>query len=130
MGSSKTAEAAARLRHDLGKYIRFSAPETRETDTDALRQRLRADVVTTRRTAAGARSAAQVFEQWRSEEAELFPAGGALAEMVERLGRTIEEIRWLCAEIGSLDRPGLERLDALTLTVAKECRALALAAKE
>ena len=129
MVSSEAAEAAARLRHDLGKYVRFSAPETIEPDTEALRQRLRSDVVATRRTAAGARSAAQVFDHWRDEEARHFPAGGALAEIVERLGRTVEEIRWLSAEIDSLDRPGLERLDALTLRLARECRALTKAAK-
>ena len=129
MGNSDTAQAAARLRHDLGRYIRFSAPETIEVDTAALRERLRADVVTTHRATAGSLSAAQVFERWRSEEAAHLPAEGAVAETIERLGRTIEEIRWLCAEIDSLDRPGLERLDALTLTVSKECRALARAAK-
>ena len=127
--SRSASEAAARLRHDLGKYIRFSAPETIEADTAALRERLRADVASTRRTEASALSAVEVYDQWKRAEAESFPRGGTLAEMIERLGRAIEEIRRLSAEIDTLDRPGLERLDALTLVVAKECRALERAAK-
>jgi hypothetical protein len=128
MGRS-AMEAAARLRHDLGKYIRLSAPETIETDTAALRERLRADVVSMRRTDSSALSAVEVYDQWKRAEAESFPPGGPLAKMIEPLGRAIEEIRRLSAEIDGLDRPGLERLDALTLVVAKECRALARAAK-
>ena len=129
MGTREMADAAARLRHDLGKYIRFSAPETIEADTAALRERLRADVLATRRSASAAHSAAEVFEQWRREEAGHFPANGAVAATLARLARAIEDIRRLSGEIDSLDRPGLERLDALTLVVAGECRTLAIEAK-
>ena len=128
MASRDMAEAAGRLRHDLGKYIRFSAAETLEADTAVLRERLRADVLATRRTASATQSASQVFEQWRREEAVHF-ANGAPAETLARLSRTMDELRRLSAEIDSLDRPGLERLDALTRDVARECRALFLEAK-
>ena len=128
MASRDMAEAAGRLRHDLGKYIRFSAAETLEADTAVLRERLRADVVATRRTASATHSASDVFEQWRREEAGHF-TNGALAETLARLSRTMDELRRLSAGIDSLDRPGLERLDALTRDVARECRALFLEAK-
>jgi len=122
------AEAAGRLRHDLGRYIRFSAAETLEADTAVLRERLRADVLATRRTASAAQSASEIFEQWRREEAAHF-ARGAPAETLARLSRTMDEVRRLSAEIDSLDRAGLERLDTLTRDVARECRALFLEAK-
>jgi hypothetical protein len=122
------AEAAARLRHDLGKYIRFSAAETLETDTTVLRERLRADVLATRRTDSATQSASEVFEQWQREEAAHF-GNGAPAETLARLSGTMDELRRLSAEIDSLDRPGLERLDALTRDVARECRALFLETK-
>ena len=128
MASREMAEAAGRLRHDLGRYIRFSAAETLEADTAVLRERLRADVLATRRTASAAQSASEIFEQWRREEAAHF-ASGAPAETLARLSRTMDEVRRLSAEIDSLDRPGLERLDALTRDVARECRALFLEAK-
>ena len=129
MGKKEMVEAAARLRHDLGKYIRFSAPEMIEADTAALRARLRTDVLATRRTARSVRSAEQVFEDWRRQEAGRFLAGHAAADTLARLARTMEQIARLSTEIDSLDRPGLERLDALTLDAARECRALAVEAK-
>ena len=36
--------AAFRLKHDVGKALRWSAPEERETDAVALRARLAADL--------------------------------------------------------------------------------------
>ena len=128
MASRNMTEAAGRLRHDLGRYIRFSAAETLEADTSVLRERLRADVLATRRSASSTQSASEVFEQWRCEEAAHF-ASGAPAETLERLTRAMDEVRRLSAGIDSLDRPGLERLDALTRDVARECRALFLDAR-
>ena len=128
MPNRDMAEAAGRLRHDLGRYIRFSAAETLETDTGVLRERLRADVLATRRTASATQSAAEVFDQWRREQAGHF-ASGPPAETLARLSGTMEELRSLSFEIDALDRPGLERLDALTRDVARECRALLLDAK-
>jgi hypothetical protein len=87
-------------------------------------------VLSTRRDASGTRSAAEVFEHWRSEEARLFPTEGALADWLSRLGLTIGEIRNLERKIDTLDRSGLERLDLLTRAVAQECRALADAARD
>lgn len=121
-------DAAARLRHDLGKYIRFSAPETIEADTAALRERLRADVLATRRTTSTTHAAADLFEEWRREEAGHFPATGPAADTLERLSRTMDEIRRLSGEIDTLDRSGLERLDALTRLAVGECRTLAIEA--
>jgi hypothetical protein len=41
----------------------------------------------------------------------------------------MDDIRRVSAQIDSLDRPGLERLDALTLVVVGECRTLSIEAK-
>ena len=120
MGAS---EAAARLKHDLGKGIRFSAPEALERDAEALRARLSADVARTRRGPAGTRSAAEVFDAWREEDGRHLR--GPLAGRVAAIGRTVEEIRGLAARLDALGRPELERLDSLTRVVAEACRALA-----
>jgi uncharacterized protein YicC (UPF0701 family) len=116
-------EAAERLRHDLGKPIRFSAPEDPEAETEALRARLHADVAATRRGPSGSQSAAEVFDAWRREEGRHF--AGALATRVDGIARAIEEIRGLGEGIAALSRAELERLDALTRQVASECKALA-----
>ena len=116
-------EAAERLKHDLAKAIRFSAPETLESDTEALRERLRADVAATRRGPSGTQSAAEVFDAWRREESRHF--GGALARRVDEIARAIEEIRGLVVRLPELSRADLERLDTVTRAVASDCRALA-----
>ena len=117
--------AADRLRHDLGKAIRLSAPDTLETSTEDLRARLRADVRETRRGPAGRESAAEVFARWRRETAGLFPEAGGLGARVAAIERIVGEVGALDAALDSLDRTGLERLDRLTREVAQECRALA-----
>ncbi len=121
--------AAEGLRHDLGKAIRFSAADLVEASDEALRERLREDVLRTRRGAAGIRSAAEVFEDWRHREEERLPAGPPRA-IVRTLSSLIEEIRLLAVEIDRLDRTGLDRLDDLTVRVGERCRALVASARE
>ncbi|HSD71322.1 MAG TPA: hypothetical protein VLE54_00945, partial [Thermoanaerobaculia bacterium] len=57
--------AAFRLKHDLGKAIRWNAPAAREKDPEALRRRLAKDLLETRVGTDGrARTAVQIFEGW------------------------------------------------------------------
>jgi hypothetical protein len=113
-------DAAARLRHDLGRYIRFGAPESVEADTAGLRERLRRDVLETRSGPGGVLSAAAVFDAWVSEEGRLFEGSEVLAS----LRSALDEIRGLAPRLRELDRRELERLDELTRLVARDCRKL------
>jgi hypothetical protein len=117
-------EAAARLRHDLARYIRLSAPARRETHLEALRDRLRSDVLSTRSGPQGTLAAAEVFEAWMREHGGLFSAPAPLARRLGRLADAVGEVRRLSVRIGSLGRPELERLDELTREVAAQCRLL------
>ena len=126
--SAEAVRAAERLRHDVGKSVRLSAPDVLEADTEALRARLRADVLETRRDRSGSTAAATLFDAWRQEQGGLFQAG-ALADRLAELGRAIDQVRRLAARLDALDRPGLERLDGLTREVAERCRELSAAAK-
>lgn len=120
------ALAAASLRHDLGRAVRFSAPAELESDTEELRARLARDVAAIRPGPGG--SAAAIFDAWSSRFGHLFtddPAAAALG----RLGRVMEETRALADRLEGLSRPELERLDALTRTIAAECRNLAAATR-
>ncbi len=124
-GAGARAEAAARLRHDLARYIRLSAPAERETAVRELRDRLRSDVLSTRSGPGGTLSAAQVFDAWMGEHGRLFSAPASLAERLSRVAAAVGEVAGLSARIDALGRPELERLDELTREVAAECRLLA-----
>ena len=66
--------AAFRLKHDVGKALRWSAPETRETDAAALRARLAADLNAPTLTsgAPAKRDVLQIFFEWKKEEGPMF----------------------------------------------------------
>lgn len=125
---AEAAEAAATLRHDLGKAVRLSAPDAPEADTEALRARLRADVLRTRQEASGPVPASELFERWRRASGSLF-ADGDLKRRVEGLARRIADLRAMGERLEQLGRAELERLDALTQRVAAECRDLVTAAR-
>jgi hypothetical protein len=113
--------AAARLRHDLGRYIRFTAPADLETDTEALRERLTRDVLATRSGPEGAVPATRVFEAWLAEEGGRFDAeSGAL----ESLRSSMERLGALARRLPELERGELEELEGLTRSIAEDCRRL------
>src|SRR5262245_22425049 len=111
--------AVGRLRHDLGRYIRFWAPDVLEADTEALRARLTRDVLATRSGPGGVRPAAAIFEDWLAEEGGLFEPGE-----LRPLREAVEELRELASRLPGLGREELERLDALTRVISGECRKL------
>jgi len=122
--------AALRLKHDLGKYIRLSAPARQEESTQELRQRLQDDLLRTRSGPSGPMSAPKVFDAWRAEEGEGFSAFPALASRLAAISMAIEEIRGLLPRMAGLSREDLIRLDKATLAVAEGCQALHRAAVE
>jgi hypothetical protein len=119
----EASRAAARLQHDLGRYIRFWAPEEMEPDTEALRARLIRDVLATRSGPEGVVPAAAVFEEWLAEEGARF-AGAEDAAALERLRSSVEKLRALAARLPMLARPELLELDRLTRSIAEDCRGL------
>jgi hypothetical protein len=121
--------AADRLRHDLGKGIRLSAPDTLETDAEALRARLRADVLETRRSLTGSCSAVEIFALWHRDASALFPGRTDPGSQVTAIAGLMGQIAALAAKLDTLDRPALEGLDRLTRDIARECRALAEATR-
>jgi hypothetical protein len=128
-GAARAAEAAARLRHDLGKSVRLSAPEQLEADTEALRARLAADVLATRSGPGGVKSAAAVFEAWMREDGDALTRRAALSEPIGRIEDCVAEASDLAKRLSTLSREELERLDGLTRTIAEECRTLLAAAR-
>jgi hypothetical protein len=114
--------AALRLKHDLGKYVRLGAPQTREADTEALRTRLRLDLGATRRSQGSARSAPQVFDAWCADEREAFDAEDPDLETLER---AVSRLAELLPRIDTLDARHLAELDEISVEIARRCRSLA-----
>jgi hypothetical protein len=67
--------AAFRLKHDVGKALRWSAPEERETNPDELRARLVADLLPRTKGGRAGRDVLESFFEWKREEGPLFASG-------------------------------------------------------
>jgi hypothetical protein len=109
-------EAAARARHDLGKYVSFQARWLGpDSPPETLREALRADLLETRKGPDGAQDASTL---WRTLRVPLVPAGVAhLDELVARLADR-------AAQLDTLDAAALAETAALARAVADELKAL------
>lgn len=115
--------AAFRLKHDLGKAVRWNAPAAREADGELLRARLRLDVGATRERDGRTFGAVLIFEQWRKDE-ERFFSTEELAHELAALRDSMERVRALVTRIDTLDRGGLVELDEATIQIADRCKSL------
>jgi len=112
----RLASAAFRLKHDVGKAVRWSATTVREDDPEALRRRLEVDLLRTRATG--------VFDAWMSEDGPLFLSEPGWMLRITRMSKAIERIRARLPHLSTLDREGLDVLDQATVVLAEESRAL------
>ena len=69
--------AAFRLKHDVGKALRWSAPEEPETDPAALRARLAADLLPRATDAGAKRDVLKSFFEWKRDEGSMFDSSDA-----------------------------------------------------
>lgn len=115
--------AAFRLKHDLGKYVRFSAPDREEMDPEALRARLALDLLATRRTDEETLSAVDLYDRWEREDGDLL-AGEAFAPDLSALRDAVETMRRLLPRLAALAGPDLLRLDAAARVVVEKTAAL------
>lgn len=115
-------EAAARARHDLGKYVAF---QTRWTGVDAppeaLREALRADLLRTRSGPAGTADAATVWAELRGP---LLPAG------VDAIDALVARLAAYGARLDTLDPAGLREAATLALRLGDELKALHMRLRE
>lgn len=118
--SGSARSAASRLRHDLGKYARWSAPEERESDPEELRARLGRDLLATRLVDGVPFTAVQVFEAWRDEDSALLEGVGSLAEVEDAMRR----VGRLLPSLATLERAGLAELDDAALELSTACTAV------
>jgi hypothetical protein len=111
--------AAFRLKHDVGKAVRWSAPEERETNSDELRARLVADLLPRTRGGRAGRDVLESFFEWKREEGTLFASGDPDLEAVERAMTVVGRL----SNISHLSESSLLSLDEACLEVSRACTA-------
>jgi len=123
--SDELLSAAFRLKHDLGKAVRWNAPARRERGAEPLRRRLARDLVETRTGPDGrTRSAVEVFDAWMAGDGALFHADPDGSSRIARMAAAVEKIRRLVPRLAELGRDDLVALDQASLDLAEETRAL------
>ena len=80
--------AAFRLKHDVGKALRWSAPDEREADAGALRARLANDLLPRTRGGGAERDVVETFFEWKREEGPQFrPSDSDLEAITSAMDR-------------------------------------------
>jgi hypothetical protein len=110
--------AAFRLKHDVGKALRWSAPEGREADVEALRVRLAADLLPRASGGGANRDVLESFFEWKREEGPMFAGEDPDLEAVER---AMAVLRRLAPGLLSLEENSLVALDEACLEASRAC---------
>lgn len=117
--------AAFRLKHDVGKALRWSAPEEREKDAVALHARLTADLIPRAKGGGADRDVLESFFEWKREEGQMFDAGDPDLATVGRAVDRIAAARPLLLSFeessSSLVFSSLLALDDACLEAARAC---------
>jgi hypothetical protein len=82
--------AAFRLKHDIGKAVRWSAPDAREKDMEELRGRLRRDLLSRASGGAASGDVLRIFFEWKREEGPLFSADDPDLQALDRAMAAVE----------------------------------------
>jgi len=107
--------AAFRLKHDVGKALRWSAPDVREADVEALRKRLASDLLPSGDGAAR-RDVLQTFLEWKREEGTIFPVTDP---DLFALSTAVASIDRLLPTLFTLEGKQLFELDDATLEASR-----------
>jgi len=120
----RLVSAAFRLKHDLGKAVRWNAPAGREGDPEALRRRLERDLLRTRTGGDGDESAVEVFDSWMAEDGSLFFGLARYEQRLKRVREAIEAVRALLPRFFELGSDELVALDEASLRLHDESHGL------
>jgi hypothetical protein len=115
--------AAFRLKHDVGKAVRWSAPEEREKDAASLRRRLAADLLPSTSGGVAQRDVVKSFFEWKREEGAMFPSDDPDLEAVEK---AMAEVCRLAPRLRSLEEisfSSLLSLDSACQEASRACTA-------
>jgi hypothetical protein len=122
--SEPLASAAFRLKHDLGKAVRWNAPASRESDPEALRRRLEWDLAGTRTGAGGDASAVAVFDSWLKGEGSIFRGLARYEQRLSRVREAVDVVRTLLPRLPELAWDDLVALDEASVRLREETQNL------
>jgi hypothetical protein len=112
--------AAFRLKHDVGKAVRWSAPEEREKSTSGLRSRLTRDLIARAGGGGANRDVVKTFFEWKREEGPLFPNDDPDLERLERAMTTIARLAPRLSSFEESSFPSLLPSESLSSLPFKE----------
>jgi hypothetical protein len=120
--------AAFRLKHDVGKALRWSAPEGRETDAASLRKRLAADLLPS--TSGGAasgggtgRDVLKIFFEWKREEGAMFDPGDPDLQALEGAMAVVARLAPRLSSLEEISFSSLLSLDSACVEGSRACTA-------
>jgi hypothetical protein len=115
--------AAFRLKHDVGKALRWSAPEEREKDAAALRKRLAADLLPPASGGAAQRDVVKIFFEWKREEGSMFDSSDADLQALEDAMATVARLAPDLHSLKEISFSSLQSLDSACLEASRSCTA-------
>lgn len=124
MNREELVSAAFRLKHDLGKAVRWNAPASRESDPEALRRRLEWDLAGTRAGAGGDASAVAVFDAWQERDGSMFQGLARYAQRLDRVREAVDVVRTLLPLLPELAWDDLVALDDASRRIQEETQDL------
>ena len=124
MDREELVSAAFRLKHDLGKAVRWNAPAVRESDPEALRRRLEWDLAGKRTGAGGDANAVALFDAWRKGDGSLFHGLARYEQRLDRVREAVDVVRTLLPRLSELDWDDLVALDDASLRIQEQSRDL------
>jgi hypothetical protein len=122
--SESLVSAAFRLKHDLGKAVRWNAPASRESDPEALRRRLEWDLAGTRTGAGGDASAVAVFDAWQIGDGSIFRGLARYEQRLNHVREAVDVVRMLLPRLSELGWDDLVSLDDVSLRLQEETQNL------
>ena len=115
--------AAFRLKHDVGKALRWSAPEEPETDPAALRARLAADLLPRATDAGAKRDVLKSFFEWKRDEGSMFDSSDADLQALEEAMATVARLAPDLLSLKEISLSSLQSLDSACLEASRACTA-------
>jgi hypothetical protein len=115
--------AAFRLKHDVGKALRWSAPEEQETNAAALRERLAADLLPHASGGGANRNVLESFLEWKREEGSMFDAGDPELQAVDKAMAVVARLASRLSLFEEIPFSSLLSLDSACLDASRACTA-------
>lgn len=115
--------AAFRLKHDVGKALRWSAPEEREKDAASLRKRLAADLLPPASGGGAKGDVLKIFFEWKREEGPMFASDDPDLQALEDAMAIVARLAPRLSTLEEIPLASLSSLDSACVEASRACTA-------